>query len=186
MAKIAALNHRKKYRYNFQGAGYRNVIEAYRHRKKWVTRFARKHFDARDLLRWTDLEEGHRYNSTGVFDITGKKLRGGYIVRYANDSGAVFDDFYFESLANSEFTLAPGGDGPCTLRFYEAIQLVLYHSCQRKTLLERDATPHIRTFRTLMQLMLICSVTRSRWCKKIMTCSSNTKPSCRAIMCQMG
>eukprot|EP00933_Yihiella_yeosuensis_P080760 TRINITY_DN9423_c2_g1_i3.p1 TRINITY_DN9423_c2_g1~~TRINITY_DN9423_c2_g1_i3.p1 ORF type:complete len:292 (+),score=37.15 TRINITY_DN9423_c2_g1_i3:560-1435(+) len=115
-------------RYNFQGAGSQgdDVDENYLKRKTFLTAFVKKHFSDRDFFRWTDLPAvvgEEEYKPLGSFDFTRKKLpaSSGFVLRYADGNDLHFDDFYFGNMAQSEFTLAPGGDGPCSLRFYEAI-----------------------------------------------------------------
>jgi len=134
LPKLLGLSHEKKFRYNFQGGGmsaYTRYAGNYKYRRAWMTEFAKTHFDKRDFLRWTDVrpnsskrEYRFPYTPLGEFDYSGRDLPGGFIVRMVESEGKddiYFDSFYFGTMAASEFTVAPGGDGPCTLRFYEAV-----------------------------------------------------------------
>merc|ERR1719229_605666 len=73
----------------------------------------------------------------GKYDFTGVKLQSGSgfrpmdLVRKGRNH---FDDTYYQVMANSNFTLCPGGETPWSMRMYEAIaagSMPLIHSEER-------------------------------------------------------
>lgn len=122
---IADLRQSKTRRFNFIGRMQDGPHSKYHGRRNWVRPFARDHFSKRDFFRQSDI--GLTEASLGDFDhsnesweFTPDRLsRKNYKPR-----PAIFDNGrkpYFDILAQSQFTLCPGGDQPWSYRFLEAI-----------------------------------------------------------------
>merc|ERR1719387_2389923 len=88
----------------------------------WLKDFVAKKFDERDYLIFTDVAhlQNSSYTKMGSFDKT--EDRESFRSKgQAKEDKAQFDKEYFSTMANSNFTLCPGGDHPWSMRFYEAI-----------------------------------------------------------------
>jgi hypothetical protein len=84
-------------------------------RRKWLPDFVKKHFKNNDILVFTDVKSDHI--PLGPFD-------------HSNEQGdrkrvtpchKFVDEPYYQTMMQSTFTLAPGGDHPFSWRLYEAI-----------------------------------------------------------------
>lgn len=112
----------RKYRFSFMGSSTNHKF------REWLLPFVTSKFDERDYLAFTD-SPGKHYKPLGSFDesrnMTGKA---GHGYRPKSNRGAgvpwevltYFDDHYYAVMGNSSFALCPGGDGPYSMRLYEA------------------------------------------------------------------
>jgi hypothetical protein len=119
--KMAALKRNisnKTSTYNFQGSLYSNSLTTMR--RQWVLPFAATAFSDVDVLKITDAPANHI--SEGPYDHT-DLTSGGYRPKDhpLGDRLIPFDVEYYQIMAQSTFTLCPGGDSPWSMRFYEAI-----------------------------------------------------------------
>jgi hypothetical protein len=113
----------KIYNYNFQGTMYKPSIIW--DKRNWIETFAKKHFTENDFILFTD-QVGKQQVPLGPYDHS--KEDDGWRPKdhesdYMLDAtlGDHFDPGYWRRMIQSNFTLAPGGDHPWSMRFYEAI-----------------------------------------------------------------
>jgi len=110
---ILALDHEKIHKFNFQGSLCRQgdgVADPsiYPQRRRWALDFAANNFSQNDVLFIQDRKLCGIHKTLGPFD---------YSDGYPNK----VDGGYYQSMAKSLFTLAPGGDLTWSARIWEAI-----------------------------------------------------------------
>jgi len=117
---LAAVVRRTK-RFNFIGA-LRDLSDESNYPpgvRDWIVPFVSKHFRAADYYK--DTNPAPETKSLGPYDHSQEKRNFTHQQkRYENDE-VPFDQAYFRTLCESEFTLAPAGDLPYSNRFMEAI-----------------------------------------------------------------
>jgi hypothetical protein len=128
---ILALNSTKARSYNFQGSvhsmpGWPTKKER---RRKWVFDFASASFGPRDFLNAVDVKPGH--SPLGQFDHSEH--------RAATEELLGRPLGFYEVMAQSRFTLCPGGDEAWSLRVYEAVLSGSLPLIRRET---DDWSPH--------------------------------------------
>ncbi|KAH8074542.1 potassium channel [Aureococcus anophagefferens] len=91
----------------------------------WLGPFVDAFFTAESVLVDTSITDAATYVSRGAFDKTssaaGFRPMSFSGVNASSCKRATCDPAYYEKLARSRFTLAPAGDMPWSLRFFEAI-----------------------------------------------------------------
>lgn len=129
--KMAALKRNisnKTSTYNFQGSLHSNSRTTMR--RQWILPFAQTYFSDADVLKITDAPANHI--SLGPYDhtdLTSDSYRPKDHPK--GDRLIPFDVEYYHIMAQSTFTLCPGGDAAWSMRFYEAIlagSIPLIHS----------------------------------------------------------
>ena len=123
--RIEYLGFEKEIDFNFRGGFY--IDRHTRHNRKWIFKFAQKHFTNRSFFQITDRKAKtikknglRRHKLLGLYDYTFD--RSGFVPKEKPiNERMYFDAEYFEVLCLSEFTLCPAGDSPWSMRFYEAI-----------------------------------------------------------------
>lgn len=124
---IQKMDHTKRHTFNFQGSYMFGVIHQQMGdprtqyaARNWIMDFVKANFTDIDMLKISDITED--YTPIGPYD---HSQLGGYNAHHPNGTDdsyfKQFDAGYFEEMAASNFTLAPGGDRPWSMRFYEAI-----------------------------------------------------------------
>jgi len=128
--RIEAMDHTKKYGFNFMGAhawtvdlpGFARTPQF--KNRDWAIEFAKANFTDSDYLKITDIDEEYQplgawdYSSTDSVEVRAAHgLTGDDYDEYQR----TFDENFFAVMSASNFTLAPGGDMPWSMRFYEAI-----------------------------------------------------------------
>lgn len=134
---VQGMGSSKRHTFNFMGAALtRNV----RGTRAWIFPFMEKHFSDNDILRITDAPSN--WTALGKYDNTGARL--GYNPRLDGYKyRAKFNTEYFKVLAESNFTLCPGGDAPFSIRFYESIlagSIPVLHSMAHDMSRKRNST----------------------------------------------
>jgi len=122
----------KTHQYNFQGAledgetmrapgmSWGRSIEPRNNlRRQWVLDFAKDNFADNDVFFLTDKNHTGDYVAYGLWDHTGDSRDDRYLCGQGRWSS--LDATYYKVLAQSNFTLCPGGDYAFSHRFYEAI-----------------------------------------------------------------
>ena len=126
----------RRHNYSFVGAVRRTTQNMTRNHtrvlpmRKWAVSFAAAHFAPNDFYMDTSAHSNRDYSPLGVYDHslegTGlvpieweKQHRVGPVAEAGCHVGDV-DMEYLRHLAASDFTLAPGGDSPWSMRFFEA------------------------------------------------------------------
>eukprot|EP00418_Pyrodinium_bahamense_P091201 CAMPEP_0179035828 /NCGR_PEP_ID=MMETSP0796-20121207/13307_1 /TAXON_ID=73915 /ORGANISM="Pyrodinium bahamense, Strain pbaha01" /LENGTH=225 /DNA_ID=CAMNT_0020732103 /DNA_START=62 /DNA_END=736 /DNA_ORIENTATION=- len=117
--KIRSLSHQKQRNYNFVGR------EGPRRVREWVMDFAREHFGDADYFEFTELKvswDTMWKQRLGPFDRTGLE-EDHFHNSLPSQRGDDFqpDEFYYQIMASSKFTLCPRGDHPFAERFMDAI-----------------------------------------------------------------
>merc|ERR1719382_1316570 len=123
VTSVAALQNAstgKTRRYNFQGSlKSTGVGRSWRkdYRRSWILPFVQHYFSASDYFKRTDA--GADYVPMGSYDHT---LEPGTQAMWGGAGTCLdLDVDYYQRMAESQFTLCPGGDAAWSLRFYEAI-----------------------------------------------------------------
>ena len=112
--------------FNFVGRIDARPVKAAR---QFVPGFAKRHFTARSYYAESRPTRGDAYTPLGPWDRTRDKALSERMVPSQHLQGhdadpcliAAYDADYLRILARSKFTLAPRGDQPWSIRFYEAI-----------------------------------------------------------------
>eukprot|EP00747_Dinoflagellata_sp_TGD_P167874 gnl/TRDRNA2_/TRDRNA2_193132_c0_seq1.p1 gnl/TRDRNA2_/TRDRNA2_193132_c0~~gnl/TRDRNA2_/TRDRNA2_193132_c0_seq1.p1 ORF type:complete len:332 (-),score=23.97 gnl/TRDRNA2_/TRDRNA2_193132_c0_seq1:103-1038(-) len=111
----------KTHNYNFQGSLEAPGTTWWRpnNRRLWILDFAKKHFADIDFLRLTDVTED--YVRLGAFDHTVPHTPTHKARKSLKPCHKYVNDEYYQTMIQSNFTLAPGGDHAYSWRFFEAI-----------------------------------------------------------------
>lgn len=107
----------KIHNYNFQGTMY--APPSVWVRRKWVEPFAKEHFTDNDIIIFSD-EVAKQHDPLGPYDHT-QEIDGWRAKDHIKEFSDHFQSGYWRRMIQSNFTLAPGGDHPWSMRFYEAI-----------------------------------------------------------------
>jgi hypothetical protein len=125
--RVCAMPHEKEFDFCFAGALYApSVFE----NRKWILDFARSRFTARSYFCITDPPPS--YVSIGEFDRTLDRAGNSFVPRMLSGKQKLwFDENYFRTMCQSQFTLCPAGDQPWSMRFFESIM------CKSTPIVER-------------------------------------------------
>jgi len=119
-AQLNEMERSKPHKFNFQGtlsAGSVMNGSPKDDRRLWVKEFVHKNFGPDDFLVITDAPQSHQ--PWGPYDHTNDASNFSPAQSYL--APLKIDASYWTSMFQSRFTLCPGGDGPWSMRFYEAI-----------------------------------------------------------------
>jgi len=115
---MTANKNKKPYNFCFLG-GLKTDDKTYTNRY-WILDFIKKHFDSSSYLLFTDRDTKKRYRAAGTFDKTLEV--DGFVPKYVPiPKRNQFDHNYYDVLSKCKFCLAPAGDNPFSMRFYEAL-----------------------------------------------------------------
>lgn len=119
LSELNEQNANKSHKLNFAGSmkGHSNPHG----RRDWIVPLFQKFGGPDDVFK-DNTAGGARYQSLGEWDRTGKEKKG-FIPPHDGAKPMVFDDAYYDAMAESEFTLAPGGAKAFSERYWEAIMV---------------------------------------------------------------
>eukprot|EP00457_Paulinella_chromatophora_P011685 gb/GEZN01011841.1/.p1 GENE.gb/GEZN01011841.1/~~gb/GEZN01011841.1/.p1 ORF type:complete len:298 (+),score=17.45 gb/GEZN01011841.1/:95-988(+) len=115
---VASMNRTKRHDVVFVGS--LDIDRATRRNRQWVKKFAEANFTNRSVLIFTDHYQDANYTPLGPYDRT--RAQWGFVPKQHPRANRNYFDFsYYETLVQSNFTLCPAGEGPWTMRFFEAL-----------------------------------------------------------------
>lgn len=85
--------------------------------RRWLADFIKSHFTEGDYFKATDANK-NAYTPLGLYDATLKDVQG-FRPKSCGGKCWKFETTYWQNMAQSKFTLCPGGDAPFSYRFYE-------------------------------------------------------------------